>query len=204
MLASRAASGNVVQTVDEAGATMAELFKSIHAIGQVTKTIHEIADQTNLLALNAAIEAARAGEAGRGFAVVADEVRKLAERASQQTKEITSTVSEIQRVTQVAVSSMEAAGTHVASTDNAMNDAQSGLAEVDRHSNEVTRMSRDIALATQEQSLAGNEIMRQVEGIVTGIEQTVATIASARVQSDEMRGVASRLRTLLDYFRFIR
>lgn len=98
MLESQHASARVVDAVAQAGSTMSELSRSIHAIGAVTQTIREVADQTNLLALNAAIEAARAGEAGRGFAVVADEVRKLAERAGTQTREITSTVSEIQHV----------------------------------------------------------------------------------------------------------
>ena len=114
---SQAATANVVSAVSGAGETMALLSQSIQAIDRVSQVIRGIADQTNLLALNAAIEAARAGESGRGFAVVADEVRKLAEQSGKQTAEITTSVQEIQRVTQDALKSMESAGTHVASTD---------------------------------------------------------------------------------------
>lgn len=201
---SRKASANVVTTVSQASNTMAELFKSIFAIGTVTRTIEEIADQTNLLALNAAIEAARAGEAGRGFAVVADEVRKLAERASQQTREITSTVSEIQRVTQSAVSEMENAGGYVSATDQAMIEAQQGLLEVSTHGNTVSILSRDIALATSEQAIAASDVVRQAESIVAGVDQTVAAIAQMRQEANEMQQASDDLKSLIKHFRFIR
>ena len=204
MQQSRQATQEVVSTVSGAGETMAELFKSIFAIGAVTRTIEEVADQTNLLALNAAIEAARAGESGRGFAVVADEVRKLAERASLQTKEITATVGEIQRVTQIAVSGMENAGQQVARTDVSMTSAEDGLGLVDKHSSEVANMSRHIADATREQSQAGRDILAQIEGIVAGIEQTVGTVRMAADNTREMSETAARLSQLVSYFRYIR
>ena len=204
MQQSRQATGEVVHAVRGAGETMAELFKSIFAIGAVTRTIEEVADQTNLLALNAAIEAARAGESGRGFAVVADEVRKLAERASLQTKEITTTVAEIQRITQIAVTGMESAGHQVALTDESMNEAEGGLGQVDHHSGEVARMSRHIAEATREQSQAGHDIMAQIEGIVAGIEQTVTTVRMAADNTRDMSDTAARLSKLVSYFRYIR
>jgi len=197
------ASGQVVKTVQRAGETMADLFKSIHAIGAITRTIEEISDQTNLLALNAAIEAARAGESGRGFAVVADEVRKLAERASSQTREITQTVSEIQRVTQHAVSEMEKAGNFVAETDAAMAIARDGLAQVASNGDAVANQSRDIASAAREQNLAANDVAAQAESIVAGVDQTLVAIAEIESQTVEMRAAARQLADLVGHFRYI-
>jgi aerotaxis receptor len=203
MADSQSASRNVVITVDGAGKTMSELFQSIFAIGRISKAIQGIAEQTNLLALNAAIEAARAGESGRGFAVVADEVRKLAEKASTQTSEITATVQEIQRITQVAVTSMEAAGTHVAATDTAMMQAKAGLDSVSTQGDMVVAISRRIADGTREQAAAGNDIAGQVEGIVSGIDQTTSAMAAVGDKATQMRATSSRLRDLIAYFKFI-
>ncbi|HEX8979753.1 MAG TPA: PAS domain-containing methyl-accepting chemotaxis protein [Parasulfuritortus sp.] len=204
MAESRDASRQVVDSVGKAGATMADLFKSISEIGVITHAIKEIAEQTNLLALNAAIEAARAGEAGRGFAVVADEVRKLAERAGGQTEEISRTVADIQRVTQVAVSEMEAAGASVQATDRVMGEAQDGLTTVDAHGVEVGRMSEGIVVATREQTRAGDDIAQQAAGIVAGIQDTVAAMEGVRRQAEDMRGEARHLEELIGFFRFIR
>ena len=201
---SMTATANVVATVGDAGRTMTELSQSILAIDRVSHVIRGIADQTNLLALNAAIEAARAGEAGRGFAVVADEVRKLAEQSSKQTVEITASVQEIQRVTQIALSTMASAGTHVASTDAAMNAARSGLESVARHGEQVATISRHISEGTRQQSAAGNDIASQVEGIVAGIEQTSAAIDGVTQRTVQMKAGASSLRQLIGYFHFIR
>ena len=201
---SQVASQNVVTTVNSAGQTMAELFQSIFAIDRVSQVIRGIADQTNLLALNAAIEAARAGESGRGFAVVADEVRKLAENASKQTAEITTSVQEIQRVTQIAVSTMEAAGNHVTGADSSVGAARAGLDAVAHHGEEVAAISRHIAEGTRQQSAAGNEIASQVEGIVGGIDQTSVSIAEVTEKTIQMKETSSRLRELIAYFRFIR
>lgn len=204
MSESRNASRSVVTAVTQAEQTMSELFRSIHAIGVVTSTIKEVAEQTNLLALNAAIEAARAGEAGRGFAVVADEVRKLAERASTQTQQITNTVSEIQRVTQLAVSGMDAARSNVDMADQSMDSVQVSLNEVDQHGVTMARMSGDIALSTREQAIAGEQIERKVEQIVVGIDQTVGSMGIVRQQARDMRGAAGQLRDLVSYFRYLK
>ncbi len=204
MSESQTASQNVVATVNGAGQTMSELFQSIFAIDRVSQVIRGIADQTNLLALNAAIEAARAGESGRGFAVVADEVRKLAENSSKQTAEITASVQEIQRITQIAVTTMEAAGGHVAGADTAVTAARAGLDAVAHHGDEVAAISQHIADGTRQQSSAGNEIAKQVEGIVGGIDQTASSIAEVTGKTLQMKETSSRLRELIAYFRFIR
>jgi aerotaxis receptor len=201
---SQSASHNVVSTVNDAGNTMSELFQSIFAIDRVSQVIRAIAEQTNLLALNAAIEAARAGESGRGFAVVADEVRKLAENASKQTCEITTSIQEIQRITQIAVTTMEAAGGHVASADSAVGSARLGLDAVAQHGQQVATISNHIADGTRQQSAAGSEIASQVEGIVSGIDQTSSSIAAVTDKTMQMKETASRLRDLIGYFRFIR
>lgn len=200
---SQQASQSVVTTVSSAGQTMSELFKSISAIDRVSQLIRGIAEQTNLLALNAAIEAARAGESGRGFAVVADEVRKLAENSSKQTAEITASVQDIQRVTQLAVTTMSTAGNKVDSADSAASAARAGLDAVSRHGEEVAAISRHIAEGTRQQSAAGNEIALQVEDIVSGIQQASSAIQAVTEKTLQMKETSLRLQQLISYFRII-
>ena len=200
---SQQASQSVVATVSSAGQTMSELFKSISAIDRVSQLIRGIAEQTNLLALNAAIEAARAGESGRGFAVVADEVRKLAENSSKQTAEITASVQDIQRVTQLAVTTMSTAGNKVDSADSAASAARAGLDAVSRHGEEVAAISRHIAEGTRQQSAAGNEIALQVEDIVSGIQQASSAIQAVTEKTLQMKETSLRLQQLISYFRII-
>ncbi|OMG56300.1 hypothetical protein BJN45_01355 [Azonexus hydrophilus] len=204
MQQSQQASGNVVHTVHDAGKTMDELFQSIFAIDRVSQVIREIADQTNLLALNAAIEAARAGEAGRGFAVVADEVRKLAENSGKQTSEITASIQRIQSSTQTAVSTMEEAGSHVEQANAAAESAREGLNAVAHQGEKVDELARHIANGTRQQSAAGNEIAIRMEDIVSGVNQTSKTIQEVTTRSEDMKQTAGRLRELIAYFRFMR
>ena len=201
---SQQASDNVVTTVRSAGSTMDELFHSISAIERVSQVIREIADQTNLLALNAAIEAARAGEAGRGFAVVADEVRKLAENSSKQTGEIAASIRRIQGSTQTAVATMADAADHVGEANIAAGSARDGLDAVATQGDKVHDLAQEIAHGTRQQSAAGNEIAIRMEDIVSGVNQTSRTIQEVAARSEEMKQTASRLRELIGYFRFIR
>ena len=133
-----------------------------------------------------------------------DEVRKLAEQSSKQTAEITASVQEIQRVTQIALESMESAGAYVASTDVAMQAARSGLDIVAQHGQQVASISRRIADGTREQAATGNEIAHQIEGIVGGIDRTSTAISGVTEKTAQMKAASSQLRQLIAYFRFIR
>jgi methyl-accepting chemotaxis protein len=135
---------------------------------------------------------------------VADEVRKLAENSSKQTSEITASVSEIQRITQIAVSTMEAAESQVTEADSAMSAARLGLDAVAHHGEEVASISTHIAAGTRQQSAAGNDITGQVEGIVSGIDQTSSSIAEVTEKALQMKETSLRLRQLIGYFRVIR
>ena len=131
-------------------------------------------------------------------------MRKLAEKASVQTNEITATVMKIQQVTQIAVTSMESAGTHVTATETAMTQARAGLDSVSEHENEVVAISVHIADGTREQSAAGKEISVKVDGIVAGINHTTDTIIDVGQKAQLMRNTASNLRELISYFRIIK
>ena len=202
MIQGREASRAVVSAVDTASNTMATLFQSLNRIGVVTQGIQEIADQTNLIALNAAIEAARAGEAGRGFAVVADEVRKLAERTRLQTAEIAEMVTEIQKITESAVGSIESAGAQVGHNDEAMGETGVSLAEVVQDGQHIDEMARHIAQATVQQSQASQDVAMSVSEIAALIEENAAAIGEAERNVQQLLATAGELRNLIAYFQF--
>jgi len=198
---SMAATRRVVSAVQESGQTIAELDRAITKIGSITQVIREIADQTNLLALNAAIEAARAGEQGRGFAVVADEVRKLAERTSASTKDIASTVAEIRSVTDSAVSSMDRAVTEVDHGNTMIEASGAGLSRVTAVSKEVAVMAKHIAEAAQEQVIASEQVSNNIERIATLIDGNVAASVETETVVGELLATAEELRKTINRFR---
>ncbi len=155
----------VAQVVNKSAATIENLGKSSAEIGEIIKVINDIADQTNLLALNAAIEAARAGEQGRGFAVVADEVRKLAERTTKATKEIEGMIKSIQTDTAEAVQSINEGTAEVEKGKELAQETGAALDEIIKNSEAVADLIRQLAAASEEQSSTSEEISRSVEEI---------------------------------------
>jgi len=191
----------MAQTTQSLAETLQELSSKAENIGQVMAVINDIADQTNLLALNAAIEAARAGEAGRGFAVVADEVRKLAEKTMAATKEVDSAISAIQESASEAVDEMANTRERVENTEDMVENAGKVLMDIVNQSNSIADMVRNIATAAEQQSATSEEININVTGI-NDLSQTLSQrINQANTSIQEVAEMARKLNTLVDKFK---
>ncbi|MDO8958105.1 MAG: methyl-accepting chemotaxis protein [Rhodocyclaceae bacterium] len=197
----RAAMDKVVATANHSVEIVSNLSESIQKIGQITTVIREIADQTNLLALNAAIEAARAGEQGRGFAVVADEVRKLAERTSSSTSEISGVVKSIREETEAAVASMGEVTQDLKVSSRLNEETDSALKQIVTAANQVTGLVGSIAASTREQTSATEEVARNMEEISGLTEEDSASIRQAGKAADDVSHIASGLQQLVGKLR---
>ncbi|MEF3695607.1 bacteriohemerythrin [Desulfolutivibrio sp.] len=173
--------------------TMGQLGMQADGIGQVISVINDIADQTNLLALNAAIEAARAGEAGRGFAVVADEVRKLAEKTMQATSEVGQAVGDIQKQAKENIAAVEAAALGVVESTQAAEESGRFMDEIVAIVDDTAGQVLSIATASEEQSAASEEIHRAVEEVNGIAGTTVEDMAAAAAALDELSRLAGEL-----------
>jgi len=187
------ASSKVATTVQASSATISDLGASIQKIGSIANAIKEIAEQTNLLALNAAIEAARAGEQGRGFAVVADEVRKLAERTATSTKDIALTIAEINNTSEAAVLSMYGAVGEVETGISLIRQNGEGLKEIMKAAINVANRIDNIALASREQTEAGQSVAQSLERITKLVEDNTQSVKDAQFAAEELAKSANEL-----------
>jgi methyl-accepting chemotaxis protein len=192
--------GEIAASAGATGEIIAKLGKSSEQIGEIIGVINDIADQTNLLALNAAIEAARAGEQGRGFAVVADEVRKLAERTTKATKEIAGMIKGIQNDTGAALDSMVVAKTVVERGTAKASAAGSSLAEIVAISQRVTDMVNQIAAASEQQSTASEQISKNVEAISAVTGETASGTQQVARAAEDLNRLTEGLRDLVARF----
>lgn len=191
----------VAKTVSESAVSISDLGQRSKQIGQILSVIKDIADQTNLLALNAAIEAARAGEQGRGFAVVADEVRKLAERTTSATAEISTMVGAIQKDTQQAVETMRQSSDDVRDGVALANEAGKALKDISESVEHVVAMIGQIANSTRNQSEASESLTATVEEIARMAVETRSANEHAVSASEEMATRSHGLRSIISRFR---
>lgn len=178
-----------------------KLGERSQAIDSIVGTIRDIADQTNLLALNAAIEAARAGEQGRGFAVVADEVRKLAERTSQSTQQIGGLIATIRSEIEVVVGDMQSGEVQMESGVALAEQAQSAIDAISHNADEINQLVHDISLALKEQTTASQDVARNVEQVAQLSEENSRAVMQAADATVYLKTLASQLDKAVHSFR---
>ncbi|MBI5847922.1 MAG: methyl-accepting chemotaxis protein [Nitrospirae bacterium] len=194
-----------VQDIAQTVSIASQLIKSLGArstqIGEIVNVIKDIADQTNLLALNAAIEAARAGEQGRGFAVVADEVRKLAEKTSKATTEIGGMITTIQNETEKAVEAMAQSHRKVAIGVDLSKQAGGSLKKITESIHELQLMVHQIATATEEMAAVSETISSDIEGVASVSKDTLASAEQIVDSSTNLSRLASGLKEIVKRFK---
>ena len=188
-------------TVGDAARTIQAMGESSQKISGIVQVIKDVAEQTNLLALNAAIEAARAGEQGRGFAVVADEVRKLAERTAQATTEIGGMIVEVQTSAQAAVGTMQQAVSRVEDGVGLAQKASESMLGISGGAQRVVAAVNEISDALKEQSVASNDIASNVEKIAQMSEENSAAARESADTAHQLETLAADTRVAVSQFR---
>jgi methyl-accepting chemotaxis protein len=193
---------DIAKVVKNSAENIQKLGESSKQIGEIISVIDDIADQTNLLALNAAIEAARAGEQGRGFAVVADEVRKLAERTTEATKQIAVMIKGIQSETEAAVNAMNKGNEEVNSGIELADKAGQSLQQILASTQEVIDMINQIAAASEEQSATSEEISKNVTSISKVTAESAQHVEEVAHTADDLAKMTNQLAELMRQFKF--
>jgi methyl-accepting chemotaxis protein len=191
----------IEEVVTHSSKIILELGNSSGQIGEIIQVINDIADQTNLLALNAAIEAARAGEQGRGFAVVADEVRKLAERTTNATNEIEGMIRKIQNDSRNAVKAIQQGNEEVSKGMKDATKAGDSMTKIVNSSEDVLEISTQVATASEEQSVAVEQISRSIEGINTVALDSASGIQLVSDAATDLSQLAENLQSLILQFK---
>ena len=192
---------DIALTVNEAAERIHGLERQSQQIANVVAVIKEVADQTNLLALNAAIEAARAGEQGRGFAVVADEVRKLAERTSSSTKEIAGTIDAMRAAAGDAVTGMQGVVSKVRVGVGHAQEANDSIKQIRGGSQEAVVRVEEIAVAIRQQGAATDNIAKQIERIAAMSEENHTAAANGAQAAESLEGLSTEMRRIVSAYR---